>query len=598
VTIEQAQAEMNVIARRLEQAYPETNKGWGVKVFPLQEGLFGNFRQILYPLFIAVAIVLLIACANIANLLLSRAATRQKEIAIRSAMGANRLRLLRQMLTESVLLAFSSGVLGLLLSLGGIKLFLALAPRWYPHGKLITIDGRVLVFTLAISLLTGIAFGLAPALRASRLQLNEALKEGGRTSGTDLRHGTRSVLVVAEVALAVVLLISAGLVLNTLFRVMHTEPGLNPANLFTLEFRMDGKRYIDWDQPVVAISPQMGILCQRVLERVNRLPGITSAALIDWAPMVGNWEDNHSRTFTILGRPVPVPSERPNVFYEAISPDYFRTMEIPFLKGRDFTGQDVEVTPWVAIINQELARQLWPEQNPIGQVITLDSLEERPRQIIGVVGNVKEFRLRDKPVPQIYVSYLQQPGHVAGSEMSRVHKSLVLRANSLSPEVMQTARKTVAELVQTSPIYGVATVRQLMSDSATLERLFSQLLGLFAGVALFLAAIGIYGVMSYSVSERNHEIGIRMALGARPEQVLKLVLRKGMVLACLGLVIGLMASFAVTRFFSRLLFGIQPHDPLTLALVSVFLISTAILATYIPARAATKVDPMVALRYE
>jgi putative ABC transport system permease protein len=598
VTIEQAQADLNVIARHREQSYPDSNKGWGVKVLSLQEGLFGGSRQGLYPLLATVAFVMLIACANVANLLLSRASTRQKEVAIRAAMGASRFRLVRQMLTESVLLALFGGLLSLAVSRGGIRLLLALAPQSFPQGQGFTIDGRVLGFTFLIAILTGIGFGLAPALRASRFHLNETLKEGGRTSASGSRHRTRSIFVAFEVALALVLLVSAGLLMNTLFRVLRTDAGFNPDNLFTLEFRMDGAKYIDWNQPFVEVSPQMSVLCQQILERVNRLPGIESAALIDWLPMVGDWEDHHSRPFSVAGRVVPLPNERPRASYNAISPTYFHTMQIPLLQGRDVSEQDVETRPWVAVISEDMARRIWPNQNPIGQVITLDGVEEKPREIVGVVGNVKEFALRDHSAPQVYVSYLQRPRHIDGGEMSRVHKSLVLRANPLSTGVMENARKTVAELINTSPIYGVATMRQLLSDSASVERFYSRLLAIFAALALLLAAIGIYGVLSYSVSERIHEIGIRMALGAQPGQVRQFILKEGVILSLIGVSIGLIASLGVSRLFSRWLFGVKPHDPLTLAVVSVFMVGVAIVATYVPAHRATKVDPMVALRYE
>lgn len=596
VSLEQAQADLNVIGRHLEQAYPENNKGWGVKVLPLQEGLFGRYRRSLYPLLTTVAFVLLIACANVANLLLSRASTRQKEIAIRSAIGASRVRLVRQMLTESVLLALFGGILGLIVCVAGIKLLLALTPASFPHGQGLTLDVRVLSFTFVIAILTGIGFGLTPALRTSVTPVNETLKEGGRTSAS--RHRTRSIFVVVEVALALVLLVSAGLLMNTLLRVMRADAGFNPNNLFTLEFRMDGARYIDWNKPQVEMSPQMGVVCQQVLVRVRQLPGVESAALIDWLPMVGDWEDYHSRTFTVAGRTVLPLNERPKLSYNAVSPNYFRTMQIPLLQGRDVSEQDIETNSWVAVINEDMARQIWSNQSPIGQVVTIDGLEEKPREIVGVVGNIKEFELRDRPTPQIYVSYLQQPRHTDGGEMSRVHKSLVVRASPLSAEVMEGTRKTVAELINTSPIYGLATVRQLLSNSAYVERFYSRLLGIFAALALVLAAVGIYGVLSYSVSERNHEIGVRMALGARPGQVRQLVLKEGVMLAFIGVAVGLLASLGVSRLFSRLLFGVTPHDPVTLALVSAFMIGIAIVATYIPAHRATKVDPMIALRYE
>ncbi|HSS98983.1 MAG TPA: ABC transporter permease [Terriglobales bacterium] len=598
VTVAQAQSALSVIAHHLEQTSPENNKGWGVRVLPLQEGLFGRYRQILYPLLTTVALVLLIACANVANLSLSRASTRQKEMAIRSAIGATGTRLVRQMLTESVLLAVFGGILGLIVCAGGIKILLALAPQSFPHKQGLTIDVRVLGFTLAIAILTGIVFGFVPALKISRFHLNETLKEGGRTSVLASRHRTRSIFVIAEIALALVLLVSAGLLVNSLFRMIRADAGFNPDKLFTLELRMSGKQYLDWDKPMPEVGPQTIVLCQQILDRVRGLPGVESAALIDWLPLVGDWEDGHSRPFTVAGRPIPPLNERPETSYNAVSPDYFRTMQIPLLQGRDVSEQDVQTSAWVVVINEAMAHRIWPNQNPIGQMITIDGLEEKPREVVGIVGNIKEFALRDRPRPQAYVSYRQQPMHTDGGEMSRIHKSLVVRAHPLSTEVMERTSKTVAELINTSPIYGLATVRELISNSAYLERFYSRLLGIFAALALLLAAIGIYGVLSYSVSERNHEIGVRMALGAQSGQVRQLILKEGVTLALIGVTVGLIASLAVSRLFSRLLFGVQPHDPVTLTLVSALMVGIAVLATYIPARRATKVAPMVALRYE
>lgn len=597
-SIKQAQSDLNVVAHHLEQTYPENNKGWTVKVLPLQEAIFGGYRQSLFPLLITVALVLLIACANVANLLLSRASTRQKEMAIRSAIGATGSRLFRQMLTESVLLGVFGGILGLIVCAAGIKVLLALAPASFPRGQGLTIDVRVLSFTFVIAILTGIVFGLIPALKISRFRVNETLKEGGRTSAVASRHRTRNVFVVAEVALALVLLVSAGLLMNTLFRVIRTDAGFNPDKLFTLEFRMTGKQYLDWDAPMIEVGPQAEVLRQQILDRVRRLPGVESAALIDWLPLIGDWEDSHSPTFTVAGRAIPPPNERRSVSYNAVSPDYFRTMGIPLLQGRDVSEQDIRTSPWVVVINEAMAHRIWPHQNPIGQVITIDRLEEKPREVVGVVGNIKEWALRDRPTPQAYVSYRQLPMHTDGGEMSRVHKSLVIRAHTLSTEVMESTSKTVADLINTSPVYGLATVRTLMSNSAYLERFYSRMLGIFAALALLLAAIGIYGVLSYSVSERIHEIGVRMALGAQTGQVRLLVLKEGVILALIGVAVGLIVSLGVSRLFSRLLFGVQPHDPATLALVSGIMIAIAILATYIPAHRATKVDPMVALRYE
>jgi putative ABC transport system permease protein len=606
ITIEQAQASMDVLAHHLEQAYPDTNKGLGVAIQPLRDGLFGWSRQFLYPLFGAVAFVLLIACSNIANLLLSRAATRRKEIGIRVALGASRLRLIRQVLTESVLLAVAGGILGLVFSIWGIKLFVALSPQWFPHTKTISIDARVLWFTLAISVFTGILFGLAPALRASKADLNDSLKEGGRSSAPGARHRTRSALVVVEVAMALVLLVAAGLMMNTLTRVLRADPGFNPNHLVTLEVRLIGTKYLDdsqWEKTSLdLVMPQIGIFCRELLERVKTLPGVESAAVIDWLPMSDDGGPQ-GYSFTIAGRPPVNFGERPNGLFSAISADYFRAMQIPLLRGRPLTEQDVGAAPWVVVINDVMAQKFWPNQDPIGQVITvhqdLISAEERPREIVGVVGNVRQYRAGNDPVPEMYVPYSQQPAHCTSSQAeTRLHKSLVVRTSLESKGLTESLRNAVAELDRDSPVFGIRTVREVVSNSSHLERFYTQLLGIFAAVALLLAAIGIYGVLSYSVSERSHEIGLRMALGAQSGQVLRLVLKEGLLLSLIGVAIGLAASFGATPLIASFLYGVKPHDPLTLGLVSLFLIGITIVATYIPARRATAVDPMVTLRHE
>ena len=605
VEIAQAQSSMSVVARRLEQAYPDTNKDLGIAVMPLRDALFAWTGQILYPLFAAVAFVLLIACANIANLMLSRASSRRKEVGIRSALGASRFRLIRQMLTESVLLALLGGVLGLALSFWGTKAFATLVPQWYPQAKEITIDIRVLVFTLAVSILSGIMFGLAPALRASKIELTDSLKEGGRSSSAGSRHRTRSIFVVAEVALALVLLVSAGLMMNTFLRVLHASPGFRSDRVLTLDFRLTGTKYLDvtpMDKTGFdLVTPQVDIFCQQVLERVKALPGVESVALIDWLPMSQERADSPSRGFTIAGRPAALGGEKPNAFYSAISPDYFRVMQIPLLKGRSPSEQDTYSTPWVVVINEAMARKFWPNQDPIGQVITLDVVpaEEKPREIVGVVGNVKQFASRIDPGPEIYASYLQQPKQSPSLfTESRLHKSLVVRTSFESQSLIDSVRSTVAGMDRDSPVFGITTVRDIVLNSTTVERFYAQLLGTFAITALLLAAIGIYGVISYSVLERSHEIGVRMALGAQSKQVLRLMLKEGLILSSWGVALGVAASFAATPLIAAFLYGVKAYDLFTWSLVSVFLIGVTLVATYIPGRRATRLDPMVALRHE
>lgn len=605
VELAQAQLSMDVVARRLEQAYPDTNKDLGIRVMPLREALFGWTGQILYPLFAAVAFVLLIACANIANLMLSRASSRRKEVGIRIALGASRFRLIRQMLTESVLLALLGGMLGLALSFWGTKAFATLVPQWYPQAKEITIDGRVMAFTLAISILTGIMFGLAPALRASKIELTDSLKEGGRSSSAGSRHRTRSIFVVAEVALALVLLVSAGLMMNTFLRVLHASPGFRSDRVLTLDFRLTGTKYLDVTPMAKTgfdvVTPQVDIFCGQVLERVNALPGVESAALIDWLPMSPERADSPSRGFTIAGRPAALGGEKPNAFYSSISSDYFRVMQIPLLKGRFPAEQDTYSTPWVVVINDAMARKFWPNQDPIGQVITLEVVpgEEKPREIVGVVGNVKQFASGVDPGPEIYASYLQQPKQSPSLfTETRLHKSLVVRTSFESQSLIDSVHSTVAGMDRDSPVFGITTVRNVVLNSTTGERFYTQLLGSFAITALMLAAIGIYGVISYSVLERSHEIGVRMALGAQSKQVLRLMLKEGLILSSLGVAIGVAASFAATPLIAAFLYGVKAYDLLTWSLVSVFLIGVTLVATYIPGRRATRLDPMVALRHE
>ncbi len=605
-TVRLAQTSVDVLARHLEQAYPKTNKGLGIRVQTLRDGLFGWTGQILYPLLAAVALVLLIACTNIANLLLSRASARRKEMGIRAALGARRSRLIRQMLTESILLSLAGGLVGLVLSIWGIKLFVTLAPNWLPRTTGIGIDARVLGFTVAISVATGILFGLAPSLRSSKTDLTDSLKEGGRSSTPGSRHRTRSALVVTEVALALVLLVSAGLMINTVVRVLHTDPGFRTNDLLTLEVRLIGKKYFDtsqWDKTGLdLVTPRVGLYCQQVLERVRAVRGVQSAALTDWLPMLEDAE-HFGTGFTIAGRPAAVGGERPGAVFSAVSADYFRVMQIPLLKGRDLTEHDTETAPWVALINQALARKFFPDQDPIGQVITLDMhalrSEEKPRQIIGVVGDVRQFRLGLDSYPEIYVPYPQQAAHCgAFATETRLHKSIVLRTSVASNGLVDGVRRTVTELDKDSPVFGIETVQDTVDTSAHLERFYSQLLGGFAVIALVLAVIGIYGVISYSVNERRHEIGLRMALGAQSGQVMQLVLREGLILSLSGVAIGLAASFAATPLISSFLYGVKAHDPLTLALVSLFLIGITVIATCLPALGAARVDPMVTLRHE
>lgn len=601
VSVQQAQSAMNLTARRLAQAFPENYKDMGVKVEPLQKGLFGWSVDVFYLLFAAVGFVLLIACTNVANLSLVRGDGRRREIGVRIALGASRKSVIRQLLTESVVLSLVGGVAGLILSLWGIRILNALS-WWLPVAG-ISLDGRVLLFTLGICILTGLVFGMIPAYRASKNDPNECLREGGRSTATKSRHRTRNILVVSEIAIALVSLICAGLMINTLARILRTSPGFSPDHLLTAEVRLTGEKYMDAMDPqktgLNVIYPPVGIFCQEVLERVKNIPGVENAALVDWLPLADNAQHAFPG-FTMAGRSAVVPSERPSVILDGASPDYFRVMSIPILRGRALTEQDTGASAWVVVINEVMARQFWPNQDPIGQEILFDSSpEEKPRQIVGIVGNVRQFVPTIESQPQAFVSFPQLPPHTTpGWTESRVHKSLVIRTQSKSAALIENVRRTISGLAPESAIFGVTTVEQTVLNSARPWTVLSQTLGLFAAIALILAAIGIYGVISYSVGERSHELGLRMALGALPWNVVRLVLRQAMLLSVLGVIIGVAVSFAAVPLLARFLYGVKPHDVLTLALVSSLLTAVTFVASYIPARHATAIDPMKTLRHD
>ena len=581
-TPQQAQADMDTIASRLEQQYPESNKGRGMRVVSLGEQIVGNFRTSLLVMLGAVVFVLLIGAANVANMLLARAAARQKEMAIRAALGAGRWRIVRQLLTESMLLSLISGTLGLLVALWGINLLVALSPADLPRVKEVTIDLRVLGFTLAVSLLTGILFGLLPALQASRPNLNERLKAGGRsaTSGIN-RQRLRGILVIAEIALSLVLLVGAGLLIKSFQRLQAVNPGFNPRNVLTMQLDLSGPKYKTGSQ-VIAFHDQL-------LARLKQLPGVQYASTRSFVPIASDASFAYLR-FNVEDRQGDV-SEAPVAFYNGVSPEYFQTMMIPLLKGRGFSDRDVRGLQNVAIVNGTLARRYFGAVDATGKRI---SLEDNPKEgdwvtIVGVVGDTKPRELRSEPVAELYMPYDQQP---------EPGMSLMIRYLDGGTGVAAAVRNEVLALDKDQPVYSIRTLDSVLSESVAGPRFRTLLLGVFAGVALILAAVGIYGVISYAVSQRTQEIGIRMALGARATDVLKLVVKGGMMLVLIGVAIGLAGAFALTRLLTTLLFGVTPTDAATFATVSVGLIVVALFACFIPARRATKVDPLVALRYE
>jgi predicted permease len=580
VSLPQAASEMETITTRLRQQYPDTNNRRFNRVVSLHTHLVGDTSSMLWLLFGAVSFVLLIACANVANLLLASAASRQKEMAIRAALGASRWRVIRQLLTESTMLALVGGGVGLLLALWGVALMIKLLPGDFPRLADINVDWRVLGFTLAASVLTGILFGLAPALQISRTRVQESLKESGRgLSGGHSR--LRSLLIVGEVALSVVLLAGAGLLFRSFLQLQSVNAGFNPQQVLTVRLTPSGPSY-SRDSVYMSFYSQ-------VIQRISELPGVQAVGAINTLPLA----KGPTAGIRIEGAPPQTRDKWPSTNYRSVSYDYFRAMNIPVVQGRGFTEGDTENAPLVMIINQALARRDFPNTNPIGKRINLGGNNPQGQpvwwEIVGVTANVRSLELREEAAPEFYLSALQDT--FAG--MSIVIRTAIEPA-SLAPDV----RRIVAEVDKSAPVSEVKTMDHIVDESVTQPRFNLFLLGLFGGIALLLSAAGIYGVTAYSVTQRTHEFGIRMALGAQVGDVLKMILGQGMLLIVAGIVVGLVASFALTRLMKSLLFGVSVTDPLTFVAITSLLTLVALLACYIPARRATKVDPLVALRYE
>ncbi len=581
VTLEQAQSDLDSIAARFEEQYPEFDKGWGVTVVPLREQLVGDVKTPLLILLGAVGFVLLIACANVANLLLARAASRQKEIAVRTALGAARVRVIRQLLTESVLLALVGGAAGLLIAKWGTDSLVALSPKDLLGIDRIALDSRVLLFTAGVSLITGLIFGMAPALAASRTNLNETLKEGGRDSGGGGSQRVRGVFVVAEVALALVLLIGCGLMIKSLWRLQAVSPGFDTSKLLTARLLLPptaGSRY--------ASDSQRTQFFKQLVERLQSLPGVRDATAIDALPFGG---PGSATGFTITGEPEPAPGEKPVCDVRVIEPNYFELMRIPLLEGRGFTEREATQVSRVVIVNKALADRYFPD-SAIGKKIAIEMSDNPvPSEIIGVVGDVKYAGLDVDVRPMAYWPH---------PELARAFMTLVLRTESDPMTLAGALRREVQALDPNQPVADLRTMDQLLSSSIARMKFSAMLLVVFAGVALVLAAVGIYGVMAYSVEQRTHEIGIRMALGAGRGDVVAMVVRQGMMLAIIGVAIGLGAAWALTRFLSTLLYQVSATDKTSFLSISIALGIVALAANLIPAYRATKVDPMVALRYE
>jgi putative ABC transport system permease protein len=595
VGVEQAQAEMSQVAQRLEQQYPNSNVGHGAFVIPLHEQIVGKVRRALWVLFGAVGFVLLIACANVANLLLARAAGRQKEIAIRSALGAGRGRLIRQLLTESLLLAGLGGGAGLLLALWITDLFAKIKAVDIPRLEQVNIDGRVLAVTIGFALLTGVITGLAPAWRSSRPDVSQWLNDGSRTSAGLGRRRTGSLLVVLEVALALVLLIGGGLMLKSFLRLINVDPGFDPHNVLTIDIGLPGPRYRE--------PRRQMMFYEQLIEGIKSLPGVEAVGATSETPLTPG---DYWVPFHIEGRPAPPPGQELNAAARSVSSDYFRAMKIPLRKGRFFSDADeriaLPVIRWfeqqplpprfnepqpapVIIINETMARTFWPNEDPIGKRIRI--IASPWLTVVGVVGDIRHG-LTAKPNPEMFMSHLQEP---SGS------LAVVARTSGDPLSLAAAVREQVKALDKDQPL-TITTMERLFSDSVAGQRFNALLLGVFGALALGLAMVGVFGVINYSVAQRTHEIGVRIALGAQTRDIFKLVVGQGMTLALAGVGVGLAGAFALTRFITKLLYEVSPTDLATFTVVALLLAGVALVACWIPARRAAKVDPMVALRCE
>ena len=582
VSLEQAEAEMKAIAARLEQDAPQYNTGWSAEVVPLREQFVGNVRPALLILLGAVGFVLLIACANVANLMLSRAAAREKEIALRTALGASRMRVVRQLLTESLLLALLGSLLGLGLAWWGIKALVAISPRDLVNLQGVGINITVLAWTLAATVITGIIFGLAPALEATHLNLNDALKEGGKGTGGQNSRGSRlrSAFVIAEVALALVLLASAGLLVKSFVRLQKIDTGFNTENVLTMVVRLPDGKYKE--------DPQVIAFFREATERIRALPGVRSVGAVNFLPLYGGL--GSATGFTVEGRPAPPPGQEPATNVRVSDPGYFSAMGIPLLRGRNFTDFEASEARHVVLISESMARQHFPGEDPIGKRISVDMFDKPvPTEIIGIVGDVRYDSLVDEPEPTVYFPH---------PELTYSFMTLVIRTAGDPAEMASGAQRELRAIDPDQPISDVRTMSQVMANTVSRARFNTLMLGLFAGLATLLAAVGIFGVMNYSVTLRTHEIGIRLALGAQPGRVQMLILRQGLLLTLIGIGLGLAGALALTRIMSGLLFEVDATDPATFAAIVLLLAVVSLIACFIPARRATKVDPIIALRYE
>ncbi|MBS0631481.1 MAG: ABC transporter permease [Verrucomicrobia bacterium] len=580
VTSAQANAELQVLAARLARQYPSTNKSWSAFATPLLDYSVRDVRGILWILLGAVACVLLIACANIANLLLARATARHREISIRAALGASRARLIRQLLAESVLLALFGGLAGILLARWGLDALLALAPSNLPRTADIHLDLGVLAFALVLSIATGLIFGLAPAWFAARTDVNEALKQGTRGSTAGGARGRiRNAIVVLQIAFALVLLTGAGLLLRSFVRLTRVDPGFNPEHATVLRLTLPQKKYPGLSQRVA--------FADALLAKLAATPGVQSVGLTHTLPLLGDWVLG----FNIDGRPLLGPSEQPNANYYAVTPGYFQAMGIRLVRGRLFTDRDTDKAPRVALISETLARQQFPNEDPIGKRINITVGPDAWREIIGIVGDVKQYGVEKPVTAQAYEPYAQKSFNTL---------NVVIRTASANADaaLLATLRPTVYAVDKDQPVGSVRPLGDIVADSIARQRFATLLLTVFSLIALVIAAVGIYGVMAYTVTQRTSEFGIRLALGAQPREILRLVFTQGARLVALGLALGLLATFALSCAIESMLYNTSTRDPLTLAGITALFALVSALACLLPARRATKVDPLTALRSE
>ncbi|HEX6716127.1 MAG TPA: ABC transporter permease [Pyrinomonadaceae bacterium] len=579
VDIEQARSEMTVISERLAQNYVETNRGWNVKLTKLHDRLVGKLRPSLLILLGAVTLVLLIACGNVANLQLARATYRQREIAVRTALGATRLRIVRQLLTESVLLSIVSGAVGLALSIWLTRLLVSISPPNSPRFEEIGMDLRVFGFAFAVAFVTGVVFGLVPAIQTSKIDLNETLKESGRSGSQARRNRIGSALMVSEIALSFMLLVGAGLLIKSFIRLRDVNPGFNPSNMLTMRLSLPAGKY-QQGEPRVQVFRQ-------VVERISGLPGVASAGAVTQLPLRGDTFDL-GRGYLREGDP-QTSEAAGNANFLSVTPTYFDTMQIPLKAGRVFTERDTNDAPKVMIVNETMARKLWPGENPVGRKIWVWYDEKFFREIVGVVGDTRQS-LDSEAESQMYVPFAQDAGWGT--------LSFVVRTNGEPTDLTGAVRNEIRAVDKGVLIYNVKTLDDVVAIAASPRRTPMLLLSSFAGIAMLLAMLGIYGVTAYYITQRTHEIGVRIALGARMSDILMLVLSRGVIFALIGIAIGIAGAFGLTRYLTTLLFGVQPVDVMTFLSVAAILLIVALLACVIPARKAAKVDPLVALRYE